>query len=295
MVSVLIVLVLAAATPRSTWAQTKKVKAESQNKKLYTPTGWPINFTYFNSTQGKESPVLMLLHDKGGNQKIWEPTAKTLQGKGFAVVTVDLRKHGQSKPEDGGKMDVRPVDYPAMLQDIETVKGFLLQEHQAQKLNIRKLGIVAMGMSVPIALNYAQIDWLKKPYPDAPSLAARTPKGQDVRALMMLSPVATLPRVATTKPLKFLRAPELNVAMLFYYGDLDRKVQKDAEKMYKMVAPNSDAMKRMHKVARSVKVNGTQLLSSRRKEVDTVLAKFFDDHLKQLESPWRDRKSRLGN
>ena len=279
-------------------AQAKKSKATSEVKKLRgIQTGWPISATYFNSTQGKESPVVIMLHDKGGNQKIWESTAKTLQGKGYAVVTVDLRKHGQSKLETETKnADVKPVDYKYMMEDLETVKRFLMEEHQKKALNIRKTAIVAMGMSVPLAVNYALLDWMKKPYPDAPSMAARTPKGQDIRAMMFISPQSSLPGVSSTKPLRTLKAPAFNIAMLFFYGELDKQVKKDAEKMYKLVASNPEAEKRMHKVPRNTKANGTQLLSTKgRKDVENVISKFLDDHLKELSDPWRDRKSRLGN
>jgi len=265
--------------------------------KLTGRTGWPISIKYFNSTN-KDAPVLILLHDKAGNQLIWEKSAERLRAKGFAVITVDLRKHGKSVPEDAGEpKKLNRTDYELMVvEDMELVKQFLMNEHHAQKLNIRKLGIVAMGMSAPIALTFAGKDWLKKPYPDGPTLASRTPKGQDVRAIAMLSPASSVPGLTTTQPLRVLQTPGFNVAMLFIAGVADKKIKRDVEKMYKQVSTNKDNKKRMHLVSRPDKANGAILLSDRfRNQTTDMLVKFFDENLKALDSPWRSRKSKLTN
>ena len=65
--------------------------------------------------------------------------------------------------------------------DMEVVKRFIQQQHQAKKLNMRKLGIVAAGSSVGVAAAFADADWNKEPYDDAPSNDMKTPRGQDVR------------------------------------------------------------------------------------------------------------------
>ena len=179
---------------------------------------------------------------------------------------------------------------------MELVKNFLLSEHHAQKLNIRKLGIVAIGMSAPVALTFAGNDWLKKPYPDGATMATRTPKGQDVRAIALLSPQSSVSGLTTSQPLRLLQTPAFNVAMMFVAGNEDKRVKRDTEKMYKMVSTNKDNKKRMIKVERNDKVNGAMFLSDRfRTKTTDLLAKFFDEHLKALESPWRNRKSRLTN
>jgi hypothetical protein len=70
--------------------------------------GWPIVTTYFESQSGKESPVIILLTSTEGSDKvdarnrlIWQSTALALQKSGFAVITADLRKHGESIPPCG--------------------------------------------------------------------------------------------------------------------------------------------------------------------------------------------------
>ena len=125
--------------------------------------GWPIHATYYESAAGKESPVVILLAGAEGldkkdarNRRVWQNTALALQKSGFAVMTVDLRKHGDSIPEateaDSPLLKMVPNDYVFMTaRDMEAVKTFLLNEHQSEKLNIRKTGIVAVGSSAMVA------------------------------------------------------------------------------------------------------------------------------------------------
>ena len=307
-IGVICIVVVATVTlPSSAVCQSKTKAKNAANtpkgkevieKTLTGPTGWPISIKYFNSTAKDAPPAIILLHDKAGNQLIWEKTAETLRGKGFAVVTVDLRKHGKSIPEGAEAMKkLNKRDYALMVaEDLELVKQFLMNEHHAKKLNIRKLGIAAMGMSAPVALTFAGNDWLKKPYPDGPTLASRTPKGQDVHAIAMISPVSSVTGLTTNVPLRLLQNPERNVAMLFIAGTADKRIKRDVEKMYKQVSTNKDNKKRMHLVARPDKANGAILLSDRfRKQTTDLLAKFFDENLTSLDAPWRSRKSKLTN
>src|SRR5262245_21420707 len=65
-----------------------------------TDDGTTIHFTYYKSNLGKEAPVIILLHQKDGNRLLWQARggfADALQKEGYAVITVDLREHGESK------------------------------------------------------------------------------------------------------------------------------------------------------------------------------------------------------
>jgi len=204
------------------WAQTSPSKSRSatvEERTIRASDGWPIHIAYYASELKKEAPVVVLLHMKGGNSLIWQSKnglARKLQDDGFAVIAVDLRKHGKSKltssnstkkaKDAGGASDLKRDDYQRMVErDLEVVKAFILSEHQKQNLNVKKLGIVAAEMSAPIAINFTVRDWLKLPYDDAPTLAARTPRGQDVHALALFSPDTSCPGVITAKSLPFLK------------------------------------------------------------------------------------------
>ena len=190
-------------------AKKKKPLAGPEDVTFRTKDQKLLAGTYYASNQGKEAPVVVLLHMKGGNRLVWRILAPKLQQQGFAVITVDLRGHGQSKggssttakkkatkKKSKGKskrrnvedVNLRPQDYHAMVRlDLEAVKKFIYEQHQEQKLNMRKMGIVAAGMSSAVAVNFAARDWNKEPYEDGLG-SARTPRGQDVRALVLLSP-----------------------------------------------------------------------------------------------------------
>ncbi|MBS0262666.1 MAG: hypothetical protein JSS02_12000, partial [Planctomycetes bacterium] len=69
---------------------------------LSADDGFNIHIRYYRSPaeSTKDAAVVVLLHMKDGNRFVWEQDggiAQALQSKGFAVVTVDLRYHGESK------------------------------------------------------------------------------------------------------------------------------------------------------------------------------------------------------
>ena len=72
-------------------------------------------------------------------------------------------------------------DFAAMLNDLEAVKKFLVEKNNDEELNVRLLTVVAADMSAVIAFNWAARDWS---FPNFPGRV----QGQDVRALVLLSP-----------------------------------------------------------------------------------------------------------
>ncbi|HSG73282.1 MAG TPA: hypothetical protein VLA12_22895, partial [Planctomycetaceae bacterium] len=69
-----------------------------EEKKLITVDGWEIAISYYASTKGKESPVVVFLHGEEQHRRFWEVPGKSwpeeLRKEGVASITVDLRKHG---------------------------------------------------------------------------------------------------------------------------------------------------------------------------------------------------------
>ena len=277
------------------WAEDAKTTTPTEET-LTTKDGWPIHITYFKSAEGKESPVVILLHQRNGNRLIWrEGLAKTLQENGYAVVTVDLRKHGESQLQDGMSTEtanIKPIDYKAMFAyDLEAVKEFILQEHIAENLNIRKLAIVAPEMSTPLAIYYTIADWAKKPYNDGPTLATKTPRGQDVRALVMLSPEDTLPNMPTSKALQTIRNPRMNIAVMVGVGSKDTVDNGTAKKMFSILSAPPQNKERMYFEEYNIKLRGTDMLGKNLKVEDHIIA-FLGKYLKELDSPWQDRRPR---
>jgi alpha-beta hydrolase superfamily lysophospholipase len=302
--------------------------------------GWPLKVTYYRSTEGKEAAVVVLLHMRGQNRLVWTAPkgfAEQLQGKGFAVIAVDLRKHGQSKPgaedespkaADKSKKttsanDLRPADYQLMIRDLDAVKKMIFEEHQKGVLNMRKMAIVAPEMSAAIALSFAAADWLKKPYNDAPTLAACTPRGQDVQAMIFLSPETSLPGVLAHQVIPTLK--ETPMAAMVIVGKTNRADKEQAKKLFtqlggdpekstatkaaasKTNAKDKDKDKDKEKKVESetterlqyyelpTSLRGTDLIG-KKLLVEEGMIKFLSDHVQNLKGPvyeWRDRQSRL--
>ncbi len=331
-----------------TLAASQLVAADKDNDADGTATtivsadGWPLKMTYYKSTEGRESAVVILLHGKGESRLAWtnpkDGFAKTLHSQGFAVVALDLRKHGQSKPGEteeeptkkdskdksvkkSGSSELKPVDYQAMVIDLAAVKRFIFDEHQKEHLNMRKTAIVAPGMSAALAVIFTAEDWAKKPYSDASTLEASTPRGQDIQSLVFLSPETTVPGLQAHVAAPLLK--QLPIASLVWVAKDDAQDKEQAKKLFQQVGgdpaktqpkkgetkkpdkkdKDKSAEKDKLKVERLEyfelpgKLRGTDLLG-KKLGVEEITTKFLKAHLKELKGPtydWRDRKSKLAD
>ena len=284
------------------------VMAQQASKEDRTLAGardsWPIHVTYYPSRLKENAAVVVLLHMQGGSRLIWTRKgglAEGLQKEGFAVIAADLRKHGQSKPtsgvkaagkKKGGGSKLTRFDYQLMVtSDMEAIKKFIFSEHQKKRLNMRKLGVVAAGMSSPVAVVFAANDWSKKPHSDAPTVAARTPRGQDVRALVLLSPQGSLPGMTINRPMKFLKG---KAAFLVCVGERRSRVPlADANRVYNFLKPISDDPEKRINWMNSfpVQLQGTDLLG-KQIGVENVVVGFLKRYVGDLKDPWTDRRSR---
>ncbi|MEZ6126889.1 MAG: hypothetical protein R3C49_27545 [Planctomycetaceae bacterium] len=307
--SCLLLLLMATPTATFVYGQTAAEK-EGESKILTTPDGWPIHINYYASSAGKESPVVILFpgvegHENSMTRKVWSGAATALNSKGFAVVTADLRKHGESVISTGETLDERqlklgPNDYSLMASsDLETIKTFLLQEHEAGNLNIRKLGIATAGSGGLVAAGFAVNDWAKKPWPDAPTLALSTPKGQDVRALFLLSPKSTVRGLNSTALMKGLADPTKGIAVHLWFNPEIRDERSSAEKLFRFLELKDPALAEARKLNegppdKDGKFSAEGLLQDKAKPImEKHIVEFFEKHLKELDSPWRSRISRL--
>lgn len=294
-------LLLAGGSPAFAQKDDDGIQASVTEHTVTTSDGWQISLTYYQSTLGKKASVVVLLHGEGENRLVWQNGfAQQLQKMGYCVAAVDLRRHGQSANAPGetgaaaaSRGSLSANDYQAMAaSDLEAVKDFLLAQHQKGLLNVRKMAIVASEMSAPVAISYATLDWAKRPYPDAADLASRTPRGQDIRAVALLSPDENLPGLPTGRALLTLRNPAFNIAFLLCYGSKDRKAGREVKQIYNKltgIAGNDD---RMYSRPFANQLQGTKLLGRGLKVEETIIG-FLQKHVAQQDIPWRDRRSRL--
>ena len=278
-------------------AQTAKKPTKTTDTRT-TADGWTIPITYYHSTAGKDAAVVILLHGEGQNQLVWEKNnlATRLQAENFAVITCDLRKHGEAKnqKEDGDK-SLNANDYKIMgsaskASELETIQEFLFDEHQAGRLNMAKTAIVAADNMAPVALTWAMWDWLKKPYADAPTLATRTPRGQTVRGIVFLSPSENVPGLSSAPAMKFFRMGDA-VAMLFLNGTEDGSA-RDVRNMIKQVTTAKNKSMIYSESFPNMKLKGTDLIERVAKS-EPLTVGLLKKHVQDLKVEWQDRSSRL--
>jgi pimeloyl-ACP methyl ester carboxylesterase len=297
----LLVLAVCASLVGSSVArgQAPAKKTTSEDKSLFAKDGAEIKITYFKSNAGQDAAVVVMLHGKGGNRLIWKGYAEALQKADFAVVTVDLRGHGESTGGSGGTAGGKKnessapkgKDYANMVGlDMEAVKKFLFEEHQKKQLNMNKLGIVAADISTPVAIAYAELDWEKKPYDDAPTLALGTPRGQDVQALVLLSPEATAPGLNVTKSVGVIRV--LARPVLLGVGSKTKADLTAANKLYDLLAPKKEEQAHIEIHRYDTPLEGTNLLG-KNFGIEKHMFDFLNKHLKDYKSDWRDRRNKL--
>ena len=102
------------------------------------------------------TPTVILLHMLGRDRSTWNAFASTLsQKEGYAVLSIDLRGHGESVKQNNGNtisfQSFSPDDYNKMVLDVKAAKQFLITKKNANPNNITIIGAI-------VAINYAAID-----------------------------------------------------------------------------------------------------------------------------------------
>jgi pimeloyl-ACP methyl ester carboxylesterase len=148
----------------------------------------PLNLVYYPAYParlGINAPVVMMIHEKDRSSRDFEEPiadlknqgfAEHLQGLGYAVLAVDLRGHGAN-----ARKALSPQDWRLMIDDLQAAYQFLVDRHNRGKLNLAKLGVVALGEGANLAAAWANMPG------GAVSGEGRT---SDLGALVLISPLA---------------------------------------------------------------------------------------------------------
>lgn len=244
---------------------------------------------------GKKVVPIIMLHEWEGNRGQFEYLAAGLQRMGHAVLVPDLRGHGQSTSYRVGN-DVRRIDPKrhlrskvqvlGMLNDVESCKKFLMDRNNLGELNIEMLTVVASEFGSLLSLEWAAQDWS---WPSTPALK----QGQDVKALVLLSPPKSSHALTATKSAAN-PAVRTQLSILIAVGESDRKAFKDAESL-------NDYFDRYHGendprtlffVHPKTSLQGVKLLVGAGLPVSRYIATFIDIRLSKraADLQWRDRK-----
>lgn len=303
--SCLVLGLLAAWTVQPCLAQRPAKTPEPVPISLVTKDGVGLKVTYYASSAGKDSPVVVLLPDLKDSRGIYAGLAKRLQTpergdrhKSMAAVAVDLRGHGDSvqrtlpngKAAELSAARLRKADYIAMVvEDMEAVRRFLVEKNDLGELNLNRLAIVGAGLGASVAVNWSARDW------SAPALAVGK-QGQDVKSLVLISPRWNFNGLTMQAALRQPGVQE-KIAMLIMYGNKDRKFTADALRIYTQLeryhpvpaAPKPDTLPTLKKADAPTELQGGQFLKQGAKPVEGLVLRFLSQHLSSSDYTWSDR------
>jgi pimeloyl-ACP methyl ester carboxylesterase len=290
--------------------------AAAETVSLVTRDGVQLRITYYPSVVRKGAPEakqvtpVVFLHDHKQTRAIYNSIAQRLQamgsrqqkGPGFAPVMVDLRAHGESIKQtlpNGTQVDLdaaklnKPGLEAMAVYDMEAVRSFLLGKNDAGELNLNKLCIVGAGMGASVGANWALADW------SAPPLAIGK-QGQDVKALVLVSPRWSFNGLSFQEPMKF-RPLKQNVSWMLVYGAQDPKVKADVERIEKQLARfHSTDTKSAGKKPASLqvvpwpsKLQGGTLLTQIGLPIEEKIVTFLVQQVGNVQHPWSSRLDRV--
>ncbi|MBL9163459.1 MAG: hypothetical protein JNL18_12040 [Planctomycetaceae bacterium] len=307
-----VLLLLAMGASRLAVAQQTRAKAPPPvDVTLTTKDGVQLRATYYASTAGPQAVPVVMLHDFNETRAVFDPLARSLQNPptpenpsvpqiaSRAVLAVDLRGHGGSKSVQAGNAAsieleanrLQQADFLAMVDlDMEAVRSFLVEQNDAGKLNLNSLGLVGSGMGANVAILWAAKDW------SAPPLPVRK-QGQDVKALVLLSPRWNYKGLMLREPLRFPPI-QRQLSVLLAYGAEDKAVADDCKAIEKILskhhpeppADRVEQMKDFYVFAPETNLQGTKLLTSDAFGIGLQIFNFLETRLGRQAFPYSVRK-----
>lgn len=211
--------------------------AAAEEQSLETSDGVRFGAWYYAAPpETKPTTTVILIHDLGGSHKSVGDLARALQRAGCAVVAPDLRGHG-AQPQRSGDGDahllLRKVDFEAMAAshgrvrddpasshrgEIEAVRGWIKKQADAGTLDLDRLCVVGSGLGATLAAMWTVADWNWPP-------TTAGPQGQQVRALVLVSPAMSKRGLSMVAPLA-TETIRSSVPIMVLAGTSDREASR---------------------------------------------------------------------
>jgi pimeloyl-ACP methyl ester carboxylesterase len=221
----------------------------SERVRLQTADSVHLRGTYYPPNRVK-APCVLLLHPLGSDsrQKPWRELAATLQRKGFAVLALDFRGHGQSTTVDPDEFwsgryannrayvrglgqsqisfhDFHKRYYPVLINDIAAARSYLDRKNDAREVNSSNL--VVIGADTGATLGAVWLNAEMHRYRLVPSVILgcppqpdKTPEGTRILAAIWLS----IDRELGGSPINLTRVldgagRQAGIPMVFLYSE----------------------------------------------------------------------------
>ncbi len=275
--------------------QKRDERPEPKAVQFTTEDGVIIGAVYYPSSLGKEAAPVILLHMYGRSYNDWEPLIETLREADFAVLILDFRGHRRSMkydprvvpPEVARRNPLSPKRFrtgaqlQAMQADVEAAKRFLLKKHNEGELNIARLCLVGAEFGATIAARWAHYDWTF-------GRVGFVKSGQDVKALVLLSPVLNYRGLRIDRAIRQL---QLAVPIMIAYGARDPKFRQQAERIWRLIRPVTPGGRLSQLVPLDTKLQGTFLLDPElRFDLDKRIVQFLMRVQRELVVEWEPRE-----
>lgn len=289
----------AQAAPPAAPQKTDEGHPEPMVVPLHTRDGVLLKATFYPGTKGKKTVPVVILHEWKGKRSDYKELALFLQSKGHAVMVPDLRGHGdstqmkrgQERPAMLSALKTKKRDVELMIrEDMEAVKRFLRDQNNAEELNIEKLCVIGVEMGAVVAANWALDDW------NWPELAAYK-QGQDVKALVLISPEMTVKGVSMVQAIDDARL-QGNLSVMLMVGQKDKKSLEAAEKIENKLGrfhpepADGDAKgrKTLYVVKLDTSLQTAKLVNQAELKADRIISGFIDLRLVDQSFPWSERR-----
>ena len=132
--------------------------AKGKTVAISTEDGLDLAATFY-APRKDPAPAVLLIHDAGADRTQFTTLADRLQKRGFGVMALDLRGHGESKSEklDWSKMSEkeRPAAWQRSPRDVDAAAHWMLSQKSILPTN---LSLVGLGAGCALAARHAEAD-----------------------------------------------------------------------------------------------------------------------------------------
>ena len=274
-----------------------------ENVLMVTRDGVELRATWFAGTRAKETIPIVLVHDWGADRSRLLPLAKYLQTNyGHAVLVPDLRGHGQSITVKGSSKTLdydrfRKAEVATVWLDIDACRKFLQEKNNAGELNLDLMTLLAVGKMSPLAVGWCVEDWKWPP-------VAGVKQGQNVKALILISPERKFKGVSMTQLLKLplFAGPVDPLSVLLIWGRNHSTTNREGDAIYTAmnrkrpeVEARNDAERwekqSLYRVPKKSSAVGHELLEKYAQEFYPGIAMFIEHRVwdRRDEFRWQNR------
>src|SRR5947209_3645375 len=257
---------MAPVTPAQAPSKDKGITQEDTTKvrvPIPTADGLELDGTFYTPNKGTNSPCVMLVHRYGSDRTKgeWNALAKKLQEKGFAVLSFDLRGHGNSttvaqpsvfwsnpwnrngiKHASEKRTSITYTDFqrsyfPMLVNDLVAARRFIDTKHDARECNAGSLFVIGAQEGASLGLLWIATEFERRVPVGAGAFGVPTgyrAAGEDLAGACWLGAMTHPQNITFNVTNWFQTYPQMRerVPMCFFYGEENTGEAATAKNLY---------------------------------------------------------------